>query len=51
MPELSFDSVQHLVSVATGEVAAGDVSAAARRGLRTRLAHVLDTISGSAPRS
>ena len=51
VPELSFDSVQHLVSVATGEVAAGDSAAPTRRGLRTRLAHVLDSISGSAPRS
>jgi hypothetical protein len=51
VPELSFDSVQHLVSVATGEVAAGDGAVPPRRGLRTRLAHVLDTISGSAPRT
>jgi hypothetical protein len=51
VPELSFDSVQHLVSVATGEVAAGSDLEPGRRGLRTRLAHVLDTISGSAPRT
>ena len=51
VPELSFDSVQHLVSVATGEAAAGDSAAPTRRGLRTRLAHVLDSISGSAPRT
>ena len=51
VPELSFDSVQHLVSVATGEVAAGAGETASRRGLRTRLAQVLDTISGTAPRA
>lgn len=36
---LTFDSVQHLVSLAAGEVTG-------RRGLRDRLAAVLDTISG-----
>jgi hypothetical protein len=51
VPELSFDSVQHLVSVATGEVAAESGAAGSRRGLRTRLAQVLDSISGSAPRT
>jgi hypothetical protein len=51
VPELSFDSVQHLVSTATGEVAAGSSPTAARRSLRGRLAHVLDSISGSAPRA
>ena len=33
VPELSFDSVQHLVSVATGEVAAGSDLEPGRRGL------------------
>jgi len=51
VPELSFDSVQHLVSVATGEVAAADSATGGRRGLRNRLAQVLDSISGSAPRT
>jgi hypothetical protein len=37
---LTFDSVQHLVSMAAGEQSSG------RRGLRDRLAAVLDTISG-----
>ena len=44
VPEVSFDSVQHLVSVAAGapspEVAAG---------ARARLARLLDRISGPAP--
>ena len=38
----SFDTVQHLVSVAAGEAAA----TGSRRGLRDRLARVLDAISG-----
>lgn len=37
---LTFDSVQHLVSLAAGD------ESAARRGLRDRLAAMLDTISG-----
>jgi hypothetical protein len=40
----SFDTVQHLVSVAAGEAAA----APGRRGLRDRLARMLDAISGPA---
>lgn len=46
-PAVSFDSVQHLVSVAAGEPV---VSAPGRRSLRDRLAHVLDTISGPSVR-
>lgn len=55
VPELSFDSVQHLVSLAAGEAAAessgisGD--AGGRRGFRDRLAKALDAISGSPGRS
>ena len=46
VPELSFDTVQHLVSAAAGEPDA--VAAATRpRGLRGRLAQALDTISGT----
>ena len=40
----SFDTVQHLVSVAAGEAAATP----GRRGLRDRLARLLDAISGPA---
>jgi hypothetical protein len=44
VPELSFDTVQHLVSVAAGEP---DVGGGAGRGrLRDRLARALDAISG-----
>ena len=40
VPELSFDSVQHLVSAAAGEVGAGGGLERARRsGFRNRLAH------------
>jgi hypothetical protein len=39
---LTFDSVQHLVSMAAGELA----HSSARRGLRERLAYLLDTVSG-----
>jgi len=44
VPPVSLDTVQHLVSVA-----AGDVAAAGRRGMRDRLAQLLDTVSGPAP--
>lgn len=44
VPEISFDSVQHLVSVA-----AGDPSPEATAGARARLARLLDRISGPAP--
>ncbi|MFZ0325545.1 MAG: hypothetical protein WAN48_15610 [Actinomycetes bacterium] len=39
---LTFDSVQHLVSVAAGEVA----EPVSRRGLRDRLSRMLDAVSG-----
>jgi hypothetical protein len=43
---LSFDAGQHLVSAAAGE---RDASGGARkRGLRDRLARLLDTVSGPA---
>lgn len=42
IPPLSFDVVTHLVSVAAGE----PVDAQLRRGLRARLAHLLDVVSG-----
>lgn len=41
VPELSFDTIQHLVSVAAGEV-----DASARKGFRDRLARALDVVSG-----
>ena len=41
---LSFDAGQHLVSAAAGERDAG--AARTRRGLRDRLARLLDTVSG-----
>ena len=51
LPEVSFDTVQHLVSAAAGDsqllVAAS--SASSRRGFRDRLAKALEGISGSAP--
>jgi hypothetical protein len=44
VPEsLSFDAGQHLVSAAAGE---RDAGGARRRGLRDRLARLLDTVSG-----
>jgi hypothetical protein len=46
VPELSFDTVQHLVSAAAGEPDAAAASTR-RRGLRGRLAQALDTISGT----
>jgi hypothetical protein len=46
-PAVSFDTVQHLVSVAAGEVSAG--SGYGRRKLRDRLARFLDTMSGPPP--
>ena len=44
IPELSFDTVQHLVSVAAGEV-----EARGRKGFRDRLARALDVVSGPEP--
>jgi hypothetical protein len=44
VPEsLSFDAGQHLVSAAAGE---REARAAGARGLRARLARLLDTVSG-----
>ncbi len=51
VPDLSFDSVQHLVSVAAGAGGPDTGSARARAGFRSRLARALDTISGSPGRS
>jgi hypothetical protein len=52
VPELSFDSVQHLVSVAAGETAkAGTQGGPGRQGFRDRLARALDAISGSPGRT
>ena len=42
---LSFDAGQHLVSAAAGE---RDAGGARKRGLRDRLARLLDTVSGPA---
>jgi hypothetical protein len=50
VPELSFDTVQHLVSVAAGEGSDGD-RGSRRSGFRSRLARALDSISGSPGRS
>jgi hypothetical protein len=50
LPEVSFDTVQHLVSAAAGEEhLLTSVSTAGRRGLRERIARALDGISGTAP--
>lgn len=43
VPPLSFDVVTHLVSVAAGE----PIDASAARGLRARLAHFLDYVTGA----
>jgi hypothetical protein len=48
VPELSFDTVQHLVSIAAGESVAERVRGAG--GLRGRLARALDGISGTTGR-
>ncbi len=44
IPELSFDTIQHLVSVAAGEA-----GARGRKGFRDRLARALDVVSGPPP--
>jgi hypothetical protein len=44
IPELSFDTIQHLVSVAAGET-----GRTGRKGFRDRLARALDVVSGPAP--
>ncbi len=47
LPDVSFDTVQHLVSAAAGESELMESAAAAsRRGFRDRLARVLDGIQG-----
>jgi hypothetical protein len=46
VPSVSFDTVQHLVSVAAGEVSG---AGSGRRGFRDRLARALETMTG--PRS
>jgi hypothetical protein len=43
-PDVSFETVEHLVSLAAGEAA--DATPAQRRGLRDRLARAIDRISG-----
>ena len=45
-PEMSFDAVEHLVSLAVAE--SPSASAAQRRGVRDRLARAIDRISGPA---
>jgi hypothetical protein len=49
VPELSFDSVQHLVSVAAGEPDL-ERTRRTRSGLRGRLARALDNLSGTPDR-
>jgi hypothetical protein len=44
VPELSFDTIQHLVSLAAGEP-----EASGRKSFRDRLARALDVVSGPAP--
>ena len=44
VPELTFDTLQHLVSVAAGET-----ERLGRKGFRNRLARALEAISGPAP--
>ena len=43
VPEMSFDTVQHLVSVAAGET---PTTTPGRRGFRDRLARALETMTG-----
>lgn len=47
---VTFDAAQHLVSAAAGEVQTRGGHSAGLRGLRSRLARLLDTVSGPAPR-
>jgi hypothetical protein len=50
LPDVSFDTVQHLVSAAAGEQQLlVTSSASAKRGFRDRLAKALEGISGSSP--
>ena len=47
---VTFDAAQHLVSAAAGEpLTRGGPAPAGLRGLRSRLARLLDTVSGPAP--
>jgi hypothetical protein len=46
---VTFDAAQHLVSAAAGEQAVRGSQPAGLRGLRSRLARLLDTVSGPAP--
>lgn len=46
---ITFDAAQHLVSVAAGETGRGGDQPAGLRGLRNRLARLLDTVSGPPP--
>ncbi len=49
VPPVSFDLAQHLVTAAVGELRGrGSSPGSSRRGLRDRLARLLDTISGPA---
>ncbi len=51
LPDVSFDTVQHLVSAAAGEehLLVSTSSSSARRGLRHRIARALEGIQGTAP--
>lgn len=46
---VTFDAAQHLVSAAAGEQAVRGGQPAGLRGLRSKLARLLDTVSGPAP--
>ena len=46
---VTFDAAQHLVSAAAGEPAVRGGQPSGLRGLRSRLARLLDTVSGPAP--
>lgn len=51
LPDVSFDTVQHLVSAAAGEerLLVSSSSSSARRGLRHRIARALEGIQGTPP--
>ena len=49
VPEISFDTVQHLVSAAAGETRSGG-GRRGRRGFRDRLGQLLDIVSGPTSR-
>jgi hypothetical protein len=46
---ITFDAAQHLVSAAAGETRPGSGQPAGLRGLRSKLARLLDTVSGPPP--